>query len=369
MVKLVRVVGVDPGTKSFDFCGLEDLNVFYEKSIPSKIIAEKPDILLEALKEAEPLDMVAGPSGYGLPLIGLDDLTNEHVSLMVLVRKEDEKIPVLVGLAEVVRHLKQSNLKVYFLPGVIHLPTVPEHRKFNTIDMGTADKLCCAALAIHDYSSRYKVPYEECTFILVEVGFGYNAIIAIESGKVVDGIGGTRAGIGFLTSGAWDGEVVYLAGKISKTDLFKGGVKSIVGEEAIMPEDFPERAKRDRRVALAWEAFMEGIEKCVWSMRAIVKKPQAVMLSGRLSKVPGIYEELEKRLSAIAPVDKVQGLAKYVKEAAQGAALIADGLAGGRMRELVEHMEIRRSHGTVLDYIYVGNVKEKHILKRDEFYA
>ncbi|MEM4545431.1 MAG: DUF1464 family protein [Nitrososphaerota archaeon] len=360
---MVRVIGVDPGTKSFDICGLEDLNVFYEKSIPSETIAKRPDVLLEIFKEVEPLDLIAGPSGYGLPLVSLEDLTEEHISLMVLVRKEDVKIPVLVGLAEAVRRLKRSNLKVYFLPSVIHLPTVPEYRKFNTIDMGTADKLCCAALAVHDYSSRYKIPYEECTFILVEIGFGYNAIIAIESGKVVDGIGGTKAGPGFLTSGAWDGEVAYLTGKISKLDLFKGGVRSIVGDESIMPEDFPEKAKKDRRGALAWEAFMEGIEKCVWSMKAIIKKPQVIMLSGRLSRVPGIYYELEKRLSAIAPVDKVQGFAKSVKEAAQGAALIADGLAGGKMRELVEHMEIRRSYGTVLDYIYINNVKEKYLRK------
>ncbi|MCS7136129.1 MAG: DUF1464 family protein [Nitrososphaerota archaeon] len=361
MIELVRVVGIDPGTKSFDFCGLEDLNIFYENSIPSETIARRPDVILEVLKEVEPLDLIAGPSGYGLPLVSLEDLTEEHISLMVLVRREDVKIPVLVGLAEAVRRLKHSDLKVHFLPGVIHLPTVPEHRKINTIDMGTADKLCCAALAIHDYSSRYKVPYDECTFVLVEIGFGYNAVIAIESGKVVDGIGGTKAGPGFLTSGAWDGEVAYLAGNISKADLFRGGVRSITGDESIMPEDFPERAKKDRKVALAWEAFMEGIEKCVWSMKAVVKKPQLIMLSGRLSRVPGIHEELEKRLSVIAPVDKVRGFAKNVKEAAQGAALIADGLAGGKMRELVEHMEIRRSYGTVLDHIYVGNVKEKYI--------
>ncbi|PUA34117.1 MAG: hypothetical protein B9J98_01675 [Candidatus Terraquivivens tikiterensis] len=363
MICLVRVVGVDPGTKSFDVCGLEDLKVFYEKSIPSEVIANRPDTLLDVLREAEPLDLVAGPSGYGLPLVSLEDITEEHISLMVLVRKEDVKIPVLVGLAEAVRRLKSYAAKIYFLPGVIHLPTVPEHRKLNAVDMGTADKLCCAALAIHDYASRYKVPYEECTFILVEVGFGYNAIMAIESGRVVDGIGGTKAGPGFLTSGAWDGEVAYLAGSISKADLFSGGVRSFVGDDSMMPEDFPDRAKRDRRAALAWEAFMEGIEKCVWSLRAVVRSPQAIMLSGRLSRVQGIYEELERRLSAIAPVDRVQGFAKSVKEAAQGAALIADGLAGGRMSELVEHMGIRRSYGTVLDYIYIGKVKEKYLGK------
>jgi predicted butyrate kinase (DUF1464 family) len=41
------------------------------------------------------------------------------------------------------------------------------------------------------------------------------------------------------------------------------------------------------------------------------------------------------------------------KEAAQGAALIADGLAGGRHAVLTDIMGIREASGTVLDHLKI----------------
>ena len=54
------------------------------------------------------------------------------------------------------------------------------------------------------------------------------------------------------------------------------------------------------------------------------------------------------------PVRRVAGLARTAKEAAQGAALIADALLGGEFAELVEIMRLREARGTVLDYIHVS---------------
>jgi predicted butyrate kinase (DUF1464 family) len=48
----------------------------------------------------------------------------------------------------------------------------------------------------------------------------------------------------------------------------------------------------------------------------------------------------------------LSGFATVAKHAAQGAALIADGLAGGRASALVERMGIREASGTVLDHLY-----------------
>jgi len=353
------VLGIDPGTRSFDLLGLEDGRVCFDETIPSAEIASNPRQLVDAIQRAGPCEVIVGPSGYGLPLTHINELTAEDASLMTLVRKDDAKIPVLVAVSQAVKELRQHRLNVYFIPGIIHLQTVPEHRKLNSIDMGTADKLCCAVLAVQDYANRYRVPYGEVSLVLVELGFGYNAVVGIDGGRVVDGIGGTKAGPGFLTLGAMDGELAYLLGSFSKKLLFSGGVRSIAGDETLEPEEFPNRAKQEGRTRLAWSAFMEGIEKNVAAMLSSVRDPKAILLSGRLSRVPEIAAELHSRLSHIAPVDRVVGLGAKAKEAAQGAALVADGLAGGKAKQLIEHMGIREARGTVLDYCVVADVKRK----------
>lgn len=356
----IRVAGIDPGTRSFDVLGLEDEKIVLDVSIPSEEVAAKPSILVDVLRKAEPLDLVVGPSGYGIPLKHISEIDDQDISLMTLVRPDESEIPVLIGLKKVVKELKKTSLNIYFIPGVIHLPTVPPHRKINTIDMGTADKLCCAALAIYDYSKRRSLPLSETSIILVEVGYGYNAVMAIDRGVIVDGVGGTKAGIGFLTSGGMDGEVAYLLGTLKKEMLFKGGVKTIASGD-ITPETLPVKARLNEDARIAWHAFLEGVEKNAWSLAPVMSRVDAVVLSGRLSRVEAIYSELAQRLSRLAPVSRVKLFEAKSKEAAQGAALIANGLAGGFAKELVDHIKIRHASGTVLDYIYIENVKESFL--------
>jgi predicted butyrate kinase (DUF1464 family) len=45
------------------------------------------------------------------------------------------------------------------------------------------------------------------------------------------------------------------------------------------------------------------------------------------------------------------GLGPRAKTAAQGAALLADGLAGGRYAPLVERLRLREAGGTVFDHL------------------
>ena len=49
----------------------------------------------------------------------------------------------------------------------------------------------------------------------------------------------------------------------------------------------------------------------------------------------------------------LSGLGFPGRQAAQGAALLADGLAGGSHAELVNMLGIRDASGTVLDHLYV----------------
>ena len=51
------------------------------------------------------------------------------------------------------------------------------------------------------------------------------------------------------------------------------------------------------------------------------------------------------------PVVKQKGLEGKAKEAAQGSAIIGEGLLGGEFKDLVEHVEIRKARGSVLDYV------------------
>ena len=67
-----------------------------------------------------------------------------------------------------------------------------------------------------------------------------------------------------------------------------------------------------------------------------------------------IKEELITRLSNHADVRALGFLegAEKTKETAQGYAMVADGLAGGVFKELIEWMRINEAKGTALDYIY-----------------
>jgi predicted butyrate kinase (DUF1464 family) len=52
---------------------------------------------------------------------------------------------------------------------------------------------------------------------------------------------------------------------------------------------------------------------------------------------------------ALIPLPSLAGA--WVKQAAQGTALLADGLAGGRHADLVEALDLRGASGTVWDYL------------------
>ncbi|MCX9025028.1 MAG: DUF1464 family protein [Candidatus Methanoperedens sp.] len=339
---MVRVIGIDPGTKSFDFCGLEDEMVILDTSIPTGDIIKDPGLLSDIIKKTG-AELVVGPSGFGIPVTAIKDIGDKELFLMSLIKKEDRKSNL--GMRASINRMKQNELPVFFIPGVIHLPTVPDFRKLNKIDMGTADKLCCAALGIRDQALRYEKGYNKTCFILLEMGFGYTAAIAVKNGKIVDGIGGSSGNIGFLSLGSMDAELAYLLGGFDKELIFRGGVETL----AKTPEKLMEHGD-------ALNSYLEGATKNVLALTASVN-PDEILVSGRISRVTGLFDELKRRID-VAPVRRLGGLnVKNVKEAAQGAALIANGLAGGRYDELIDVMKIREAKGTSLDYILLPEIE------------
>src|SRR2546425_10858573 len=146
-----RVVGIDPGTVSIDCCGLDDGRLFLDRSFPTAAALADPAAFLAVLDQAGPLDLIVGPSGYGLPLTRVQEASDEDLRLAFLAALGDPG--GIGGLSALVRALARSALPVVLTPGVLHLPTVPEHRKVNRVDMGTAEKVCAVALAIEDRKS------------------------------------------------------------------------------------------------------------------------------------------------------------------------------------------------------------------------
>ena len=349
---MTRVVGIDPGTISIDMCGLEDGRVFLDRSWPTADALADPSALLGALEAAAPLDLVAGPSGYGLPLIAARDLTEADLRLAYL--PDEGRDGGIKGLRTLTRALAQSTVPVVLTPGVVHLASVPPHRKVNRVDMGTADKVCAVALAVHEQAKRRGCRERDVSFILVELGGAFTAAIAVEEGRIVDGAGGTSGPLGLAACGALDGEVAVLAGAMTKRHLFGGGVAAIAGTPDATPESLAAPSTASGR--LAWAAYVESVAKAVASLSVSLPNPLEIILSGRMVRIDTARDELSGVLARVVPaasIHSLTGFAAVAKQAAQGAALIADGLAGGSSAPLVDALGIRAAFGTVLDHLHV----------------
>src|SRR6059058_6294680 len=174
---MTRVIGIDPGTLTVDLCGLEHGRVFLDRSVPTAEALADPARFVALLAGAGPLDCIAGPSGYGLPLTRAQQATEEDLRLAFLAAEGEPG--GIGGLRALARELGRSTLPVFFTPGVIHLSSVPAHRKVNRVDMGTADQVCAAALAIAQQAERGSRPIAQVSLVLLELGGAFSAVIAV----------------------------------------------------------------------------------------------------------------------------------------------------------------------------------------------
>jgi predicted butyrate kinase (DUF1464 family) len=349
-----RVAGVDPGTVSFDLCVLQDGEAVVERVFESVSLSANPTPLLDALGRHGPYDLVYGPSGYGLPLVAAEDVGERELAQMVLVRADERAADTgVAGLRSLLRALAGSGVPVVFGPGVIHLPSVPRHRKYNRIDIGTADKVCAAAYAIADQSERSGIAVSDASMVLLELGGAFTAALAITGGEIVDGFGGSSGPLGARAAGALDGEVAYLLGPaLRKRTLFTGGALDPQGAGATgdLSALWSSRAHAE-----GWRALLEGAAKAVRGLVAVAPDVREIVVSGRLARLPGLVDALGSSLGDVAPVIALVG--GRASAAACGGAVLADGLAGGSYAPLVEALRVREAAGTALDHLRVSGAE------------
>jgi predicted butyrate kinase (DUF1464 family) len=378
---LVRAVGTDSGTKSYDIFGFDDETdeVLVDEAIPREEMVRDPHMVVKRLREIDEkyhVDAIVASSGYGIPLKLAKEASYEEIALATFVTESDVKRRLrIIGLRKLLKLLKEDpelGSKTYFTPGVIQLPTVPVYRKANRIDMGTSDKVYTAALAIARHAELFGVDYSKVDLVAVEIGFAYTSALAVRGGEIVDAVAGTAGFPGYLGLGFIDGELAYAIAntvELTKELLFRGGAVYLSGLD-------PFKTSVEEFVGSASTGYELLIESTIKDVLALLcsTRPSAIYLSGRFSRIPTLVEDLKKRLADSLGLLReeprvlvLEGRGKVAKQAAEGAAIIANGLAGGRYERLVNALKLRESKGTIFDYITV--VDKDLLIKRFSKYV
>jgi predicted butyrate kinase (DUF1464 family) len=349
----------------------EDGSIIIDVAIPRDEITKSAKLVVEKIREAQDrvgkIDAIVASSGYGMQLKKAKDATDEDIAAATFVTEADVKRRLrIIGLRELMQLLREADdLNAWFTQGVIHLSSVPKYRKANKIDMGTSDKVYSVVLAVKDQAERLGIPYEKTSFILVEVGFAYTAAIAVKNGQIIDAMAGTAGFPSFLGMGFLDSEVAYAVvnsvDEFSKSLLFTGGAASVGKIDSSKPlEEFVSNAKTNPQAKEGYDMMMESIIKDVAALLPVVK-PTEVILSGRFVKIPEFLIAVEsglaeffKEIGLKVSTSVLVGNAKVGKQAAEGAAVFANGLAGGKYKQLIEVLKLRESEGTVFSNLYLG---------------
>jgi predicted butyrate kinase (DUF1464 family) len=198
------------------------------------------------------------------------------------------------------------------------------------VDLGTADKVAVAALALW-FDARGSGRFDRSTFAVVEIGSVFSAILVVQEGRLVDAWAGTRGPLGWRSGGGWDGELAYWRAPLSKNDLFRGGLSDLGPAGP--------------------DAFRESLTKHAAGLQAVIPF-ERIYLSGLGLQEPEVAllaTEALGRLGRLIPLPGLPGA--WVKHAAQGSAILADALAGGRSAPLADSLQFKRASGSVWDVL------------------
>ena len=313
-------LGVDYGTGSWKTALLVESRCPVLRSFTS---SDEVRDLIEEMEGGYPDLPIVLPSGFGIPLKRVQDLDDRDLFEIALRREA----PSHRGVSHFLMSLRPSHLNAYCIPAVKLLPSVPIHRKVNRVDMGTSDKVCTAAFIVsrlHGQGGRF----EDLDFVALEVGQAFRAILAVRGGKIVDGLGGTGGGMGPQCRGSIDGELTYLYDWDTKESVYHGGARDI----------------EVRYGGYGHAAFWEALEKDLLMFLSF-HELKTILVAGRQKQ--DVKDRLGHCFRIEAATDRNEGF-----EAAIGAAILADGIAGGRNALLVDHLGLRDVRDRALDWIY-----------------
>ena len=288
--------GVDPGSETYAISFVNEIgSVIYYKEIPTSLISHYSFSLVREIDKKRP-QVIAVPSGHGLPFFNVNKISEKEIFLMTLEDPNKE--------GPLRNFLRSSSLltNAYTIPSVIELDSVPMYRKINFIDMGTADKVSSAFF--------YRTYYD--SFVLVEVGTNFSSILVVVDGKIIDGFGGTILP-GPSSAGFLDGEIAYLLHKYAK-----------ITKDVIYNNGNWERGKEIIRI----------IAECYSSKYEI-----PIIVSGKKKNELDFGKKLEFKF----------------KESAVGSAYIANALGGGIYRK---YLDMLKSSGTAISYVRLKGWEE-----------
>lgn len=288
--------GVDPGSESYAITFVDELGrivAYYE--IPTDLIIHDSMRLVKLIRDKRP-NAIALPSGHGLPFVKASKIGEREIFLLTLADPQKEG-PLRSFLRAII---PEEN--AFTIPSVIELESVPEYRKINKIDMGTADKVASAFF--------YRTIFD--SFVLIEMGRHFSSVIVVKDGKIIDGFGGTEIP-GLVSPGCVDGEIAYLLCKYSR-----------ITKDTIYTQGEEKRSLEILRMISEW--YSEKLDL-------------PIIVSGKAKdKIDfGIKFEI-----------------KY-KEASVGAAFIANAIGGGIFRKYIDMLN---SSGTALDYVRLKGWEE-----------
>ena len=273
----MKILAIDPGTITTAIALGEEHEIYYYEEIESSKLSKNPHKIFQLIKSLSP-DLVVAPSGYGLPPIDLRRLSVEKRLSALLRASDDPGVEELRYISYFLRNIDDLPMPVVGVPGVYNIPTVPEYRLYNRIDLGTADKTLLAVLASYIHTQGDIGKLRKTNLIVIELG-AFSAGVAVANGEIIDGVGGSMFPIGLISRGGLDSEVAILfKRRILKRDIFRGGIRDLCG--TILIEEIYEKCPE------IYSRYVDDIAKTIAILKTSIERSSGardvkIYLSGR----------------------------------------------------------------------------------------